>query len=101
MSTTSDDQGAGPDHEGMTPTVSVAPQPPERHPTGPGRRQAVTGIAVGVATPALVTILVSLPRSEGTAVPALLYLLGVVAAAAVGRLWPALLAAGLSFAGLN
>src|SRR5205823_5470365 len=37
----------------------------------------------------------------GTAVPALLYLLAVVAAAALGRLWPGLVASGLSFVGLD
>src|SRR5205823_10425249 len=34
-------------------------------------------------------------------IPALLYLLVVVAAAVLGHLWPALLAAGLSFVGLD
>jgi two-component system, OmpR family, sensor histidine kinase KdpD len=66
----------------------------------PGRR-LVLGLAMAVAGPVLVTVLASIPRGGGTAIPALLYLLAVVAAAAIGHLWPALLAAGLSFVGLD
>ena len=51
--------------------------------------------------PALATVLASIPARTGTAVPALLYLLAVVAAAAVGRLWPGLVASALSFVGLD
>jgi len=48
-----------------------------------------------------VTAVASVPSPRGTAIPALLYLLVVVAAAVLGHLWPALLAAGLSFVGLD
>lgn len=56
---------------------------------------------MALAGPAIVTAVASLPAHPATAVPALLYLLTVVAAAAVGHLWPALLAAGVSFVGLD
>jgi len=79
----------------------VSTEPFERLLSRPERRQALAGFAVAVAGPLIVTVLATLPAREGTAVPALLYLLAVVAAAAVGRLWPALLASALSFAGLD
>ena len=56
---------------------------------------------MAIAGPGLVTALATLPSRPREAVPALLYLLAVVGAAAVGHLWPALLAAALSFIGLD
>ena len=47
------------------------------------------------------TALADVPAIRKTTIPPLLYLLAVVAAALVGRLWPSLLAAALSFLGLN
>ena len=67
----------------------------------PGRRRTAAGVAVALIGPVLATVLASIPSHRGTAVPALLYLLAVVAAAAIGHLWPALLAAALSFVGLD
>ena len=67
----------------------------------PRRWRSAAGFAVAVAGPALVTAVASVPSPRGTAIPALLYLLVVVAAAVLGHLWPALLAAGLSFVGLD
>src|SRR6266571_7892163 len=63
----------------------------------PGRRRWIAGVLVAVAGPTLITVLATIPTQRSTAVAALLYLLAVVAATAVGRLWPALLSAGLSF----
>ena len=59
------------------------------------------GAIVAVAGPAAVTGLASLIPHRAAAVPALLYLLAVVAAEVVGHLWPALLSAGLSFVFLD
>jgi two-component system sensor histidine kinase KdpD len=59
------------------------------------------GALIGIGGPALVTVLSTIPSSRLTVVPALLYLLAVVAAAAVGPLWMALLAAGISFVALD
>jgi two-component system sensor histidine kinase KdpD len=70
-------------------------------PSNPQSRRFWAGLLIAVAGPVLVTVLVSIPSPRGTAVPALLYLLAVVAAAAIGHLGPGLLAAGLSFVGLN
>ena len=67
----------------------------------PGRGRTVAGMAVAVAGPVVATAVGSIPSPRGTAVPALLYLLVVVAAAVVGYLWPALLAAALSFIALD
>lgn len=67
----------------------------------PERRGAALGFALSVFGPALATVLASIPARTGTAVPALLYLLAVVITAAVGRLWPGLVASGLSFVGLD
>lgn len=67
----------------------------------PGRGQAVAGIGVALAGPVLVTVVSAGVAGEREAVPALLYILAVVAAAVVGRLWPALLAAGISFVCLD
>jgi two-component system sensor histidine kinase KdpD len=61
------------------------------------RRRALVGIFVAVAAPAAVTLVASVPADPGTTIPALLYLLAVVGAAAVGHLWPGLLAAVVSF----
>ena len=63
----------------------------------PRRRQAVAGIVVAVAGPVLATLLGSAISPGRTGVPALLFLVAVVAAAAVARLWPALLSAAISF----
>jgi two-component system sensor histidine kinase KdpD len=72
----------------------------ERILASPGRRRAALGFLLAVLGPGLVSLLGGRPP-EGTAVPALLYLLAVVVAAAVGHLWPGLLAAALSFVGLD
>lgn len=61
------------------------------------RRLSLKGLLVAVGGPTLVTGLAALIPHRAAAVPALLYLLAVVAAEVVGHLWPALLAAGLSF----
>jgi two-component system, OmpR family, sensor histidine kinase KdpD len=58
---------------------------------------SLKGALVALAGPLLVTGLAALIPHRAAAVPALLYLLAVVAAEVVGHLWPALLAAGLSF----
>jgi two-component system sensor histidine kinase KdpD len=79
----------------------MSTEPLDRLLSRPERRQAVAGFAVAVAAPLVVTALATIPAHQGTAVPALLYLLAVVAAAAVGRLWPALVASALSFIGLD
>lgn len=73
----------------------------ERLLAAPGRRRTLAGVVVAVGGPALVTAIASIPSHRGTAVPALLYLLTVVAAAAIGHLWPALLAAAVSFVELD
>src|SRR5438093_9441325 len=62
---------------------------------------SLKGALVAVAGPLLVTGLAALIPHRSAAVPALLYLLTVVSAGAAGHLWPALLAAGLSFVGLD
>ena len=59
----------------------------------PGRRQALAGVVVAVAGPVLMTLLAAAISETRTAVPALLFILTVVGAAAVGHLWPALLSA--------
>lgn len=69
--------------------------------TPPGRRRTVLAFLVAIAGPALVTAIASIPSPRGTAIPALLFLLIVVASAALGHLWPAFLAAGLSFVCLD
>ncbi|HYT80139.1 MAG TPA: DUF4118 domain-containing protein, partial [Actinomycetota bacterium] len=69
----------------------------ERLIAAPGGRRTALAYLMAVAGPAALTTLASIPSPRGTAIPALLYLLIVVAAAALGHLWPALLAAGLSF----
>ncbi len=69
----------------------------ERLVASPGLRRTVLAFLVAVVAPPLVTAVASVPSPRGTAIPALLYLLVVVAAAALGHLWPALLAAALSF----
>ncbi len=58
-------------------------------------------MAVAVLAPAAATGLALPFTGHGPAVPALLYLLGVVVAAALGRSWSGLGAALLSFIGLN
>ena len=85
-------------HRGRAGSTS---DPIERLLATPGRRRTVAGLAMALAGPPLATVLASIPSHRGTAVPALLYLLAVVAAAAIGHLWPALLAAALSFVGLD
>ena len=62
----------------------------------PGARPfTLKGLLVAVLGPSLVTLVASLLPHRAAAVPALLYLLAVVAAGAIGHVWPALLAAGL------
>src|SRR5439155_14547220 len=73
----------------------------ERLLAAPGRRRTVLGVVVAIGGSALATAIASIPSHRGTAVPALLYLLIVVAAAAIGHLWPSLLAAALSFIELD
>jgi two-component system sensor histidine kinase KdpD len=65
------------------------------------RRRKLVGILAAVAGPALVTAVVSVQSRPGTTIPALLYVLAVVGAAAVGHLWPGLLSAALSFVELD
>jgi two-component system sensor histidine kinase KdpD len=73
----------------------------ERLVASPSVRRTILAFLIAIAAPPLVTAVASIPSPRGTAIPALLYLLVVVAAAAVGHLWPALLAAGLSFVFLD
>jgi len=56
---------------------------------------------VAVAGPLLVTVLVTSIHQRRTAIPALLLILVVVGAAAIGRLWPALLSAAVAFVCLD
>ncbi len=67
----------------------------------PPRTRTAAGLLVAVAGPALVTVAMRSVTLESNAVPALLYLLAVVAATVTGRLWPGLVAAVLSFLGLD
>jgi two-component system, OmpR family, sensor histidine kinase KdpD len=68
----------------------------------PSRRRMWLGYAAAILGPALVTgIAASLPPPRGTTIPALLYLLAVVATAVIGQLWQALLASALSFVCLD
>lgn len=67
----------------------------------PGHARMALGLVVALVAPGAVTLLALVPGRRGTAVPALLYLLAVVLAAALGRLWTGLLAAAVSFAGLD
>jgi two-component system sensor histidine kinase KdpD len=68
----------------------------------PGRRRLVAGLVVSLLGPALVTVIAAaIPTPRGTAIPALMYLLAVVAAAVIGRFWQALLAAAVSFVCLD
>jgi two-component system sensor histidine kinase KdpD len=78
-----------------------SPEPYERLLVPSGRSRLIAGLAAAVAGPAVVTILASLPPHRLSVVAALLYLLAVVVAAAIGHLWPGLLAAALSFFGLD
>ena len=87
----------------LSPTTrpGSAPEGLERLLTPPGRARTAAGVAVAIVGPAMVTLVASIPSHPGAAVPALLYLLAVVAAAAIGHLWSGLLAAALSFLGLD
>ncbi|MGH2812215.1 MAG: sensor histidine kinase, partial [Actinomycetota bacterium] len=68
----------------------------------PSRRRIWLGYILAVVGPALVTVIAaSLPPPRETTIPALLYLLAVVAAAVIGQLWQALLASALSFVCLD
>jgi two-component system, OmpR family, sensor histidine kinase KdpD len=68
----------------------------------PGRRRVWLGYGAAIFGPVLVTaIAASLPSPRGTTIPALLYLLAVVATAVVGNLWQAALASALSFVYLD
>ena len=69
--------------------------------SGPGRRQAVVGSIVAVAGPLIVSLVGSTFAERRNVIPALLFILAVVAAAAVGHLWPALLSAAVSFVCLD
>lgn len=74
----------------------------ERVLLSPRRRRLAAGFIVGVLGPGLVTAIAeALPTPRGTAIPALMYLLAVVAAAVIGQFGPALLAAGVSFVCLD
>jgi two-component system sensor histidine kinase KdpD len=79
----------------------MSAQPRSRLLAGSGRRQAVAGVLLALTAPVVVTVVASIPGKPGTVIPALLYVLGVVTVAAVGRLGPGLLAAALSFGGLD
>jgi two-component system sensor histidine kinase KdpD len=64
----------------------------------PGRRRVAIGYVVAIVGPILVTVLAAaLPSRQSTTIPALLYLLAVVAAAVVGHIWQALVSAAVSF----
>src|SRR5213594_2097818 len=63
----------------------------------PRARRSAAGFVLAIAGPILVTAVAAIPNPRGTSIPALLYLLVVVAAGVVGHLWPSLVAAGLSF----
>jgi two-component system, OmpR family, sensor histidine kinase KdpD len=65
----------------------------------PRRRRAPAGVAAAVLGPVVVTALALVIPHQGTATPALLYLLAVMAAAIIGTVWTGLLSAGLSFVG--
>jgi two-component system sensor histidine kinase KdpD len=67
----------------------------------PERPFGLRGAVVAVVGPVLATGIATLMPHRSAAVAALLYLLAVVAAGVVGHLWPALLAAALSFVGLD
>jgi two-component system sensor histidine kinase KdpD len=73
----------------------------QRFVVAPGRPFGFKGVVVAVVGPVLATGLATLLPHRAAAVPALLYLLAVVAAGVAGHLWPALLAAAISFAGLD
>ena len=65
------------------------------------RPLTIRGVLVAIAGPVLATVLAKALPHQANAVPVLLYLLAVVAASVVGHLWSSLIAAALSFAGLN
>jgi two-component system, OmpR family, sensor histidine kinase KdpD len=73
----------------------------ERMVGAPGRRRLVAGFVIATVGPVLVTVLASRLTEGRSAIPGLLYILVVVAAAAVGRLWLALLASAVSFVCLD
>jgi two-component system sensor histidine kinase KdpD len=81
--------------------VGPRPEGLERVLVPAGRARTLGGILVAVAGAAAVTALARVPLHRTTAIPALLYLLVVVAASALGHLWAGLIAAALSFAGLD
>jgi two-component system, OmpR family, sensor histidine kinase KdpD len=83
------------------PGAGTGPEGPERPALPAARRWTLAGVFAAVAAPALVTAVASIPAHPGTTIPALLYLLAVVGAAAVGHLWPGLLAAAVSFVELD
>lgn len=76
-------------------------EPMERLLGPPSPVRTAAGVAVAVVGPVLVTAIASAAGHREAAVPALLYLLAVVGAAAVGHLWSGLLASALSFIGLD
>ena len=75
--------------------------PLDRLTATPGSIRTVLGMVVAVGGVALATAVASIPRPRSAVIATLLDLLVVVAAATLGRLWPALLAAALSFAVLD
>jgi two-component system, OmpR family, sensor histidine kinase KdpD len=68
---------------------------PRRWPPG------LRGTAAAVVPPAAFTLVAALPVAVSTTTAALAYVLAVVAAAAVGGVWPGLVASALSFLALN
>lgn len=68
---------------------------PRRWPPG------LRGAAAAVAPPVAVTLVAALPVGVSTTTAALAYVLAVVASAAVGGVWPGLVASVLSFLALN
>ncbi len=83
------------------PRSATTPDVLERLLVPPSRGRTLVGIVAAVGGPVLITVLATIPSHPTATVPALLYLLAVVAAAAIGHLWPGLLAAGLSFVALD
>src|SRR5436309_4278478 len=81
--------------------VREAARPSWRLMTARGGRHAFLAVLIAVGGPAAVTALASIPGRRPTIIPALLYLLVVVAASVVGPLWTALLGSAVSFVALD
>jgi two-component system sensor histidine kinase KdpD len=73
----------------------------ERLTASPGSTRIVLGVLAAVAGVAAAAAIGSLPSPPSAVIAALLDLLVITAAASLGRLWPALLAAALAFATLD